>query len=498
MHPVGGVDPKQGMGCGFQSCISYPTNPHMGWPCLPRLPERLNRVLSEIHAFFNRYCRSAIDWGGTVPWLSRAPHSDNPSGWDSQSGVTIWAEVTPGAESGLITTLQAIGRQVSSSGLPFSRSDLIHYVRFVFIRADVDPLGQHIPASLMYLADFDSDVATHLAELAQIALHEFASLGQYLKHPVPSTSPELVSWLERHVISDATYYVNTIGRTLRQIRNDADLRARLETFLDGQHVSALDPLALRKLIQDHVVNTPALEWAYKPSPSNAAWRLQKAFALFVAGLLVIVTLPVTLPLLLFWALALRCREDFDAEDPTRPADAHITSLAATEDLTLQNQFSALGFVKPGWFRRTNATIILLIGKFATRYLFSHADLAGVKTIHFARWTFIDGKRRMLFSSNYDGSLENYMGDFIDLIWWGLNIIFSNGVGYPHTRWGFFEGAKDEGAFKRHIRNRQIITQVWYAACPNLSAVNIATNARIRAGLFGSQSTKQTQQWLSLL
>ena len=57
----------------------------------------------------------------------------------------------------------------------------------------------------------------------------------------------------------------------------------------------------------------------------------------------------------------------------------------------------------------------------------------MKTIHFARWVFIDGKRRMFFASNYDGSLESYMDDFIDKVAWGLNLVFSNGVGYPRTQ-----------------------------------------------------------------
>ena len=215
----------------------------------------------------------------------------------------------------------------------------------------------------------------------------------------------------------------------------------------------------------------------------------------VAGAAILVVLS---PLVATWALLLRCREDFDPDDPARPNSEHVARLASVEDRTLQNQFSALGFLKPGWFRRINATAILWVGKFVTRYVFGQEDLAGVKTIHFARWTFINDKRRMLFSSNYDGSLENYMGDFIDVVWWGLNVIFSNGVGYPHTRWAIFDGAKDEGAFKRHIRNRQITTQVWYSAYPNLSAMNIATNARIRAGLFGLQTAAETQAWLNLL
>ena len=72
--------------------------------------------------------------------------------------------------------------------------------------------------------------------------------------------------------------------------------------------------------------------------------------------------------------------------------------------------------------------------YATRHVFNRGNLAGVKTIHFARWVFLDGRRRVFFASNYDGSLESYMDDFIDKIAWGLNLVFTNGVGYPKTRW----------------------------------------------------------------
>ena len=63
-----------------------------------------------------------------------------------------------------------------------------------------------------------------------------------------------------------------------------------------------------------------------------------------------------------------------------------------------------------------------------------AGLARVRTIHFARWVFLDGRKRILFLSNYDGSLESYMDDFINKVGFGLNVVFSNGIGYPRTDW----------------------------------------------------------------
>ena len=104
----------------------------------------------------------------------------------------------------------------------------------------------------------------------------------------------------------------------------------------------------------------------------------------------------------------------------------MAGLAEAEDRTLQNQFSALSFRKPAWIRLATPVVFLWLARFAVRYFFDRESIAGVKTIHFARWTFIDGRRRMLFTSNYDGSLESYMGDFIDIVAWGLNAVFSNG------------------------------------------------------------------------
>ena len=108
-------------------------------------------------------------------------------------------------------------------------------------------------------------------------------------------------------------------------------------------------------------------------------------------------------------------------------------LAALEDHVVQNPFTAIGHVKPGRFRRWTLVVILFYLDYATRHFFNRGNLAGVKTIHFARWVFIDDKRRVFFASNYDGSLESYMDDFIDKVAWGLNLVFSNGVGYPRTQ-----------------------------------------------------------------
>ena len=122
----------------------------------------------------------------------------------------------------------------------------------------------------------------------------------------------------------------------------------------------------------------------------------------------------------------------------------------------------------------------------------------MKTIHFARWVFLDGKRRLIFVSNYDGSLESYMDDFIDKLAWGLNATFSNGVDYPRTNWLIHDGARDEMAFKLFIREHQMPTRCGSRPIPISTALNIENNARIREGLSGVMTAAATEAWLHRL
>jgi len=213
--------------------------------------------------------------------------------------------------------------------------------------------------------------------------------------------------------------------------------------------------------------------------------------LLVISPLLIVAAPV-------YAVLLRRHERADQPEDLLPDEETVKTLAALEDHAVQNPFTAIGFVKPGRFRRMTILGVLNGVAFAARHVFNRGSLAGVKTIHFARWVFLDEGRRVFFASNYDGSLESYMDDFIDQISWGLNIVFSNGFGYPKTRWLVLDGARDELAFKHYLRRHQVPTRVWYSAYPRLTAANVARNERIRNGLRGEMSSEEAEQWLQLL
>jgi hypothetical protein len=177
----------------------------------------------------------------------------------------------------------------------------------------------------------------------------------------------------------------------------------------------------------------------------------------------------------------------------------LQELRELEDRDVSNQFSALGSVKPGLFRRWLLIFVLLLTDYACRHVFNRGHLGRVQTIHFARWVFIDARRRMVFASNYDGGHEAYMDDFVNKVAWGLNLTFSHGVGWPRTAWLIKEGARHEKEFKYFQRRHQIPSQVWYKAYLGLTLTDLVRNQRIRAGLESTSMTDaQALAWLRLL
>ena len=409
----------------FAHRLSY--NP---WHCIPEHRPLGNQNRAR-RRMYQELCRLRQDRNNTPhveptgdEVLESAPE-DRDRGdagrWEDQNGVTVFAAVRPEAVNELKRELAGLQAQVRADGKPFSRSSRIHYARFVFIPEAIDPALGHAGPALMYLADFDGPRERHLEEIARIAAAEFDRLGPFLVDAVAPTVAGRRQWLQDHVIPDATYYVNTIGRTVRQIRSEARLREAIEDFLDRTDISSQNPDALRAQIQDFVRDEPSLQWALKPV-EDGEWRLRRTLARIAILLVAIPALIAALPALIVWVLAVRWHEKTETGEPPRPEPAHVAGLAEAEDRTLQNQFSALSFRKPAWIRLATPVVFLWLARFAVRYFFDRESIAGVKTIHFARWTFIDGRRRMLFTSNYDGSLESYMGDFIDIVAWGLNAV----------------------------------------------------------------------------
>jgi hypothetical protein len=378
--------------------------------------------------------------------------------------------------------------------VPFGSFSTVHFARFFILEATADLRGRYLEPRLVFLADVDGPADDFVRELATLdGLDRILALCE--NYPGPQGR---LDYLRAHQVDAAATYVNTIGRTVQQIHQEAALREAIQDFLDrtSDEWRGATPRRVRAAILEFIEREPSLAWARRPLPRpepSYVWGERLHFSV-VAGLVIVFFPQILLGLPIFLWL-LRRHEKSDVARDIHPDDAHVQALAAQEDHGVQNPFTSAGFLKPGLFRRLTASVILFGTNFLTRHVFNHADLIGVKTIHFGRWIFIDDKRRVIFASNYDGSLENYMDDFIDKIAWGLNATFSNGLDYPRTNWLILDGAHDEQVFKRFNLVHQLVAPFWYAAYQGLTALNIENNARIRSGLYGDLDEPATRAWL---
>ena len=156
----------------------------------------------------------------------------------------------------------------------------------------------------------------------------------------------------------------------------------------------------------------------------------------------------------------------------------------------------MGSLKPGLARRWVLSYILWVIEWTRATLYTKGRLARVRTIHFARWVFLDGKKRILFASNYDGSLDSYMDDFINKVGFGLNVVFCNGIGYPHDalaacRRGLGRAEVQIFSAPPSTADRGLVQRA-----PGMTAIELERNSRIRQGLEAAAlSEEAAREWV---
>jgi hypothetical protein len=426
-----------------------------------------------------------------------------------QSNFMVAAPIAPDREDALRVLLASMNLRPgvvdpNNALVPFARFDRLHVARFVILHDEtLGDLAQYggsfpnPPVWLVFLGDCDGPADSMLAELANAAGD---GLTQIFRHCTGFDEGRgLLGWMQRHSVTPATQYINWVGRTVRQIREEAVLHAALRERLrqDAAAVEAQSARETRRRLG--VAIRRAGLWPTPPARTPLPWLVARIGNLIIVPVVLILLLPFFVVYAPFFLWELRRREKSDAVITPRPTPDHVEALSVLEDHDVTNQFSAFGTVKPGWFRLTTLIFIFWVLDFSTRQIYTRGRLAGVGTIHFARWVFMDNNRRLLFASNYDGSLDSYMDDFINKVAYGLNLVFSNGVGYPRTEFLLFGGARREIPFKNFLRRHQVPTQVWYKAYPGLTAADLARNTQIREGLERDAMTEaEARRWLAMI
>jgi len=429
-----------------------------------------------------------------------------------QSSFMVLAEIDPGRETELRELLASMNDAPGHANpenalVPFARFQTLHVARFLIVddktTGDVASYGlapEQYPLYLAFLGDVDGEPNAFLAAAARDAGNGLRTIFSCCKDF--SAGTDLLRWMKKHNTRSAANYVNWRGRTVQQAREEAILHDAIQNYVEtNAAVCGMPAREAHATVRRHIAaEQSAGRITLSPEPPTPlGWKIADVAHLVGVPAIVLLALPVLVPVALLGLLRLRMLEKTDAELCGRVDQAHTDALANIEDHDVSNQFTAMGSLKPGLVRRWSSAAVFFVIDYAARHVFNRGGLARVRTIHFARWVFIDGGKRAMFMSNYDGSLEAYMDDFINKVGFGLNLAFTAGIGYPRTKWLAFDGCEDERKFKEYLRRHQVPTQVWYKAYPGLTAVDLERNGRLRKGVDSPMLSDQAaREWAALL
>jgi len=405
--------------------------------------------------------------------------------------LTVLAPIRAGEEEALRAILRATGDDINGRRrseppaaqppyIDFPHSRRIHFARFAILR---DPDRGPECARLLYAAAFDGDLDAHLAELISITSDPNAIWGRCEGYGGLAT---FAAFIRARAHDPAAFYI--------AFRDESAQSIQLAVAARRAHDSA------------PATATPRDDDA--PSAAVSAWRrLVRAAPIVVDVIRALLkygvgdvyrgTLRIIASLDRYPVFRLVNRLTRNQMPPRRGPYTSVTidqcrpwspfapgdeipalspSLAPgfREDVVVQNQLTLVMIISPGQADRVRA-VMAAIHSYATR-LAPAGSLIGISTIHFVRWLIIDGGRRLMMVSDYDGSWENYIDEFAEMILSGLDAIWETSIGFPP------DGARDLPAFKRFLRAHQVASDAFFSAYPNATVLNILSDTtRTRTG-----------------
>jgi hypothetical protein len=425
------------------------------------------------------------------------------------NATTIVAEVDPAKVESLRRMLDRDGDPRASRVVDLSRSEHTHFARWVLVASP-----STAKPWLVFESNHDGRIEEYLDEILDIG---GAALVTMYEHCVGApSSGELKSYLldRRRVLGYEAFYRAYPTRSVAEVKTALAITNRVRKFLDDGRakLAGLPPNRIHEQVQRVLLTE-----GYKPRQTSEVLSLPQW--LIIVALVALVLLPfvalgvrewldgvslahVTLYLILavigaFIAIVVVVRVVEHVPPPVAPQVplAAENELCAQEDFAAQNQLTHVSIIKAGRIRMLLLRLVLSVINLLARVTFTRGELGTIASIHFARWVILPD-RRLLFMSNFDGSWDSYLGDFIEKANTGLTGIWSNTEYFPKTTLLVFGGASAGHAFKVWTRAGQIPTQIWYTAYPGATVPNIRNALALWADVFRPASEPNCGAWLA--
>ena len=378
----------------------------------------------------------------------------------------------------------------------FKKLNTVHYARWVILDRESFRDEPAIPVSprLIFSSNYDGNEDHHLDDFVTVLekyVDQVYECCEGYPEPAARSKESRKRYLKQWRTDTSAFYIGAPGRSLQQIEQENKLRNHIWSFVTKNNWNGKSAREIHHAIRNEVDSKPEFTWSKeKIKVPGIKW-----LPLIGYGLLIIAVSPFMILWILYIFFFHELRDKYKPTTLSQIPDSLVSKLEKDEDFFPQNQFTQVVVMKPGIVRQLNFRIWMLRTKVLASYMFVKGKLLNIPTIHFARWVLFDNKKHVLFFSNFDGSWQQYLGDFIDQSGWGLSGIFSNTVNFPTTRFMVTGGAYDEEHFLAWSRSTQIPTNVWYSAYPHLSIKNIINNTKIRNELRDNLSEKKAQLFL---
>lgn len=397
-------------------------------------------------------------------------------------------EIDVAKKDELIKVLAAVQDNLNDNNiLSFKPLKSIHFARLFIL--DKTTGRADYPDQLIFSTNYNGELDDHLLEIIRCPGADVDKIFNCCKGYTSNDDHARLGWLKENGKLRAYFYASCWGRSTEQILYEESSRKTAENKIDSLSDNKLSAGELRK----HIIKNAGEKNYFNPFdeiklPKINIWQVLKLIPLII---LIIPILPLFLVILLIHEFS----DDSKQFKKKYSNQERTQKFAKTEDKIVQNQLTNLTEIKPGLFRLATLKFVLSAIAYLAHFLYNKGKLGEIPTIHFARWIIIDNGKRLLFVSNYDGSWESYLGDFVDKASIGLTGIWSNTIGFPKTRLLLFKGARDEQRFKSFTRDRQVATNVWYSAYPDLTVTNITNNTALQKGLTDDLTDEEIDDWL---
>ena len=433
-----------------------------------------------------------------------------------QRGLTVITPIKEERVEELRTLLNGIDSDIpGNEWVEFSKLSLVHMMRWVILPAEVVQ-GEQIPPQLCMSTNYDGKPLLHLEEMVARAEKGMRAIYEHCSGcPKLKNRKSMVEYLYQHRVKTTAFYSGVAGRTVQQIKREAWLMSEIQDHFEShipQHERVgKSPQECQIMATERFFAMPGMQWIYERAKPPFINRYGDAIVIgsVLLALGAYAALWIWLPLValiltaigvlgvgtIYTSIRLKENREAKAYRPTRRDGDKIQNLGMQENYPVQNQITHLVAVKPGYTRKVMLKFTLGAINFLAKYKYNKGNLNGINTIHFARWVLIDNGKRLLFFSNYDGSWESYLGEFVDRGFIGLTSVWTHTEDFPPTKNLVQGGARRSREFKAWSREKQIPTQVWYSAYHLLSLKNVLRNTAIRQKLIRSLDEGKFQEFL---